>query len=123
MPNNLEVDVNNCYATGWGNVLNGGSAAIVLQQLRLPLIENKYCRKTWKNIFKSRSMLCAGYKEGGRDTCQGDSGGPLVCPLANGVWVQIGITSFGQQCAQRGRPGIYTKVSNYVNWIKSVTGI
>ncbi|RCN39932.1 hypothetical protein ANCCAN_14152, partial [Ancylostoma caninum] len=39
------------------------------------------------------TQLCAG--SSGHGTAQGDSGGPLVVRNSDGIWFQIGITSFG----------------------------
>jgi secreted trypsin-like serine protease len=50
------------------------------------------------------------------DACQGDSGGQLVTKF-DGCFYQIGIVSFGQGCAQPGFPGIYARVSKYLDWI------
>ena len=32
----------------------------------------------------------------------------------------MGITSFGIGCGEKGEPGVYTRVSYYINWINSV---
>ena len=64
-------------------------------------------------------MLCAGViNTGGKDSCQGDSGGPLVVSLG-GQWNLAGIVSFGVGCADPQYPGVYTRVSNFINWINS----
>uniref|UniRef100_A0A2K5F7U2 Kallikrein related peptidase 8 n=1 Tax=Aotus nancymaae TaxID=37293 RepID=A0A2K5F7U2_AOTNA len=63
------------------------------------------------------AMICAG-NNNGADTCQGDSGGPLVCDGA-----LQGITSWGSDpCGRPNRPGVYTNICRYLDWIKKIIG-
>ena len=67
--------------------------------------------------------LCAHDPEHQRDTCQGDSGGPLLINI-DGQWQLAGLTSFGLGCGSvTGVPAVYTKVSEYTDWIERTTGI
>jgi len=53
-----------------------------------------------------------------KDACQGDSGGPLVSlNPADSELYQIGIVSWGFGCAAEGYPGVYNRVSQYLDWI------
>ena len=65
-------------------------------------------------------MFCAGDLEGQTDACQGDSGGPAVAQV-QGRATLFGITSWGYGCGRRNKPGVYTKVRNYVKWIQEIT--
>jgi secreted trypsin-like serine protease len=114
-----------CVAAGWGHI-NTVTKQVpnVLQQLKVePIHDPNTCRNAYRNQFGITSyveneMLCAGKLAGGEDTCQGDSGGMLACEQPNnGGWKLYGVTSFGRGCAEAGAPGVYARVSSYVNWI------
>jgi secreted trypsin-like serine protease len=102
--------------TGWGTTSEGGSTSSVLMKVTLPLISNASCSGSYSSI--TDNMLCAGYPQGGKDSCQGDSGGPLVVANPDGGWLQAGVVSFGTGCARPGLPGVYARVSRYVDWVE-----
>lgn len=64
------------------------------------------------------NMLCAGDTRGLDDACKGDSGGPLVCPNG-GRMTLMGVISWGDGCGKPDTPGVYTRVTKYVDWIAS----
>jgi len=113
--------------TGWGRHWDKGPLATGLEMVQLPLISNKQCME-WYNRSGSRQLipqhtfLCAGWEEGAKDACGGDSGGPLVVYRPDGRAELVGIVSWGIGCGTKGRPGVYTRVSNFIAWIKEVTG-
>ncbi|XP_020851130.2 serine protease 33-like [Phascolarctos cinereus] len=113
-----------CSVTGWGNVKEGVqlSPPYPLQEATLPLIEAKECNQILNSDQQevTDEMICAGYMNGGVDACQGDSGGPLVCPYVDS-WFLVGIVSWGIGCARPGKPGVYTLVSAYGDWILNNT--
>ncbi|XP_049643038.1 kallikrein-11 isoform X2 [Suncus etruscus] len=108
-----------CLISGWGTTSS--------PQLHLPhslrcanitIIDHKECESDYPGNITD-TMVCASVREEGKDSCQGDSGGPLVC---NGSLQ--GIISWGQDpCAVTRKPGVYTKVCKYVDWIhKTMNG-
>ncbi|XP_053965010.1 uncharacterized protein LOC128867624 isoform X2 [Anastrepha ludens] len=115
------------WAAGWG-ALNPGSRLRpkTLQTVDVPVIENRICerwhRQNGINVVIYPEMMCAGYRNGGKDSCQGDSGGPLMHEKS-GRWYLIGVVSAGYSCASRGQPGIYHRVPYTVDWISYVIGL
>ncbi len=102
--------------TGWGTTTEGGNSSNTLMEVSLPIVANDECNRSYGII--TDNMLCAGLAEGGVDSCQGDSGGPLVVADEAGSWYLAGVVSFGYGCARADYYGVYTRVSQYVEWIQ-----
>ncbi|XP_070684944.1 ST14 transmembrane serine protease matriptase a isoform X2 [Pempheris klunzingeri] len=112
---------NTVWITGWGATREGGFAATVLQKAQVRIINRSVCNDLMAGQITSR-MLCAGVLIGGVDACQGDSGGPLSSPSGSRMFL-AGVVSWGDGCARRNKPGIYTTVTKFRGWIKEKTGV
>ncbi|XP_040022266.2 trypsin-3-like isoform X1 [Gasterosteus aculeatus] len=116
LPSKCASDGTVCQISGWGSLRpsdEGSRYPHKLQCLDAPLLSDDTCFDSYPFQI-TENMICAGYLEGGKDSCQGDSGGPMIC---NGELQ--GVVSWGHGCALRKKPGVYTKVCNYISWIKS----
>lgn len=108
--------------SGWGNTSTTGPAyprdlmAAVVDVLTAP--SETQCGSYPTSAYLPNTMLCAAEMTVGKDSCQGDSGGPLAIEVA-GTWLQAGIVSWGYGCADPVYPGVYTRVTSYLDWITS----
>uniref|UniRef100_A0A8C3TP71 Transmembrane serine protease 15 n=1 Tax=Catharus ustulatus TaxID=91951 RepID=A0A8C3TP71_CATUS len=109
----------NCSIAGWGDLSSGGTPSNVLQEAVVPLLSNEKCQQQMSKYNITENMVCAGYDMGGIDSCQGDSGGPLTSEDGD-KWFLVGVTSFGEGCARPQRPGVYARVTMFVDWIKNI---
>uniref|UniRef100_A0A8C5N5B7 Zgc:165423 n=1 Tax=Gouania willdenowi TaxID=441366 RepID=A0A8C5N5B7_GOUWI len=106
------------WVTGWGALSEGGSSANDLMEVDVPTVGNRQCNCDYGVGQITNNMICAGLREGGKDSCQGDSGGPLVIKQGD-QWIQLGVVSFGIGCARPELPGVYALVSSYMTWINN----
>ncbi|KAM6957989.1 uncharacterized protein LKV04_022125 [Tautogolabrus adspersus] len=105
--------------SGWGRRGENGPTSSLLRRLMVPRIRTQQCVEE-SGVVLTENMFCAGYIEGRQDSCKGDSGGPLVTEYKKTVFL-LGIVSWGKGCARPGNYGIYTRVSNYLEWIHNRT--
>ncbi|XP_060049765.1 acetylcholine receptor subunit delta isoform X4 [Erinaceus europaeus] len=109
-----------CAIAGWGALFEDGPEAAVLREARVPLLSAHTCQRALGAGLHASTMLCAGYLAGGIDSCQGDSGGPLTCsePGPSPREVLYGVTSWGDGCGEPGKPGVYTRVAVFKDWLQ-----
>ncbi|XP_061566601.1 mast cell tryptase-like [Cololabis saira] len=101
-----------------------GITDLTLEEVEVPIVGNKQCQCNLPQFTITDNMLCAGLEDGGKDSCQGDSGGPQVVQKDSMTWVQAGVVSNGEGCGFPMKPGVYTRVSQYQEWIRdTVTGM
>ena len=124
----VPVSGQNMKVYGWGTLSEDGDNPEELMAVTLPYKNMEDCEKD--GILKGADMpelylneklqICAGLiksdgDQGTKDSCQGDSGGPLVNEDGSKLF---GIVSFGFGCARVDKPGIYTRVAGYTEWLK-----
>ncbi|NXY77971.1 MCT1A protease, partial [Glareola pratincola] len=97
-----------CSIAGWG-MIDNEQATNTLFETKVSIYSRRKCIRFYPHL--NTGMVCAGSFHELRDSSQGDSGGPLVCKK-----VAQGIVSFGHDSP----PGVYTRISNYLPWIKKI---
>ncbi|XP_068136695.1 coagulation factor X-like [Hyperolius riggenbachi] len=102
--------------SGWGATRYLGRYSRFLLKVRLPVVSQDACIASTGNVVTG-NMFCAGYASEAKDACKGDSGGPFAVLFRN-TWYLTGVVSWGEGCAAEGKYGVYTRVSNYISWIK-----
>ncbi|XP_023325019.1 cationic trypsin [Eurytemora carolleeae] len=110
-----------CVISGWGKTDPSGPVRPdCLRAATIPIINQDKCEKMYTYFSQGvlKNMVCAGYTEGGVDACKGDSGGPLSC-LIDGSYKLVGIVSWGHGCGQANKPGVFTRVQSFLDWIEN----
>jgi secreted trypsin-like serine protease len=108
------------WVTGWGATSEGGNVVRTLRQVSVPFVTRAVCNDPLSyNGRITDHMICAGVAAGGRDSCQGDSGGPLVVDPKAPTFTQVGVVSWGDGCAEPGKYGVYTRVSQFAAWVSA----
>ena len=100
------------WIIGWG-VTENGQASDALLEAPVPIFDDAACDSAYSLHIPEldpATMVCAGdLAPPYHDTCQGDSGGPLM--VSDGTaFALVGITSWGEGCAEPDFPGVYTRV-------------
>ena len=121
-PNRTE-EIFNPMVIGWG-LTEHGNTSTVLQELDMRISTQDSCLSAYRSHIAtfqlSESQVCAEGVVSGTDSCKGDSGGPLMYLNLNSQWEIIGVTSFGTIKCDSSVPGVYTRVANHLDWIKTV---
>lgn len=124
---------------GWGRNETNGSIQQLLQEVNVILFTGKECQQRL-GITLHLSHICSGKPDETKGQCtvsswaaayraaallmsvcefvvQGDSGGPLISDDYH-----VGIVSWSHKpCANW--PGVFTKVSHYRDWIRTISGV
>lgn len=107
------VDNTTLRIAGWGTLWEGGPASPMMMETKVDVVSNEICVSQYRDLHSS--SICAGRV--GKDSCQGDSGGPLFATRQDGKVILVGITSYGQGCADPNYTGVYTRITSISAWI------
>ena len=88
------------------------------------ILDDKDCENKIRTSHYTKDWRCAVNSQGHSVSCKGDEGAPLFVPMQHSdktipQYSVIGVYSQTDACDKRydGKPGIYTKVENFLDWI------
>ncbi|XP_021694285.1 venom serine protease [Aedes aegypti] len=111
-------------ALGWGKTIEDGSLSKTLREVDLNILTNTDCKtKYYSPNLITDDMVCAYAVNKG--VCTGDGGGPLQIKnkeiKSPDVYQLLGLASWGDGCARNNKPGVFSKITPVLSWIKSIT--
>jgi hypothetical protein len=89
-----------------------------LREVTVPYVNPARCSARYGEKVTD-AQICAGFERGGADACRGFSGAPLLAFTSHGCPYVVGIVSWGEECGRARGYGVYSRVSSYIDWIKS----
>ncbi|XP_070509695.1 CLIP domain-containing serine protease B4-like [Chironomus tepperi] len=121
---NMNMTGHHVEVAGFGLTnLASRTSSVRKMKLGLKINPQRYCEEIYAryDVVLNSKQICAG-GEKGKDTCNGDSGGALMKQINNrgrlSYYALVGLVSFGPaECGTLDHPAVYTKVSEYVQWI------
>lgn len=113
------LEGNDMEVAGWGKTETRSESDVKLKVV-VPVVSNSNCEQVFSRVSRriSSRQMCAGGRSG-QDSCRGDSGGALMGKVSSyNNWFVFGVVSYGPSpCGTLGWPGVYTRVTEYVDWI------
>ncbi|KAG5893955.1 hypothetical protein JTB14_027703 [Gonioctena quinquepunctata] len=104
----------NLTVAGWGFYGKENPFSMYLREVTVPVISRDDCQKAYSVSQITERTICAGAD--GKDYCKQDAGGAAV---VDGK--VVGIASWGEGCGDPKKPGVYTNVASFREWIKEIT--
>lgn len=113
----------NLEIAGWGRIEGqpDDSYNRLLHKTNVIVECDSFCEATVTSpaVYDPASLFCA--QNTGKSFCKGDEGGPAF--VKNGTYfIQYGIIAYQDGCGEPNKPGFYTRVSHFKQWIENLTG-
>jgi secreted trypsin-like serine protease len=119
-------EIGNAAVVGWGQVAEARvvpGAFETQRNLTVRIIDNQDCNRPERYGGRvAKDQFCAQSAFEGVDACTGFAGAPLVVPNEWGEYAVLGIVNWGEGCARKDRPTVYTDLTHYVEWIQKYVG-
>ncbi|XP_072382811.1 trypsin-1-like [Diabrotica undecimpunctata] len=104
--------IGEALTSGWG-VTDKEPEPDNLQWQLTQISDGQTCLDQLGTLFNETTNVCTENINPGEGTCSGDSGGPLAQDST-----LIGVVSWGSPDCGSDTPSVFSKVSNYIDWIK-----